>query len=240
MPEYDFSEFFDGVQQLDSTIAKGRDNHAYHIARMQRNQSKLDAFDSAEEAKLVAEKADHYEGKSTPFMVQAIGRGLEQTHRGMAHMFYAPFLDEATMQEFIKEDQRIAEGFDQAMTKGGVGAAGKFLANGAKEATDMAGKMTLAAFTGGMPSLYAQYGAQGFSTSYYDARKAGLSKSDAAHHATLMTGTELGLMGGFHVASKAFKFMPDIESKIVGQLSFKVPAASGRRMASRGAAKIVN
>ena len=240
MPEYDFSEFFDGVQQLDSTIAKGRDNHAYHIARMQRNQSKLDAFDSAEEAKLVAEKADHYEGKSTPFMVQAIGRGLEQTHRGMAHMFYAPFLDEATMQEFIKEDQRIAEGFDQAMTKGGVGAAGKFLANGAKEATDMAGKMTLAAFTGGMPSLYAQYGAQGFSTSYYDARKAGLSKSDAAHHATLMTGTELGLMGGFHVASKAFKFMPDIESKIVGQLSGKVPAASGRRMASRGAAKIVN
>ena len=239
MEKMNFDDFAvpGGLEKLDAFMESAIDPHLQRIAE---EDTRLKAFDAADDARDIAKKAKHYEGKSTPFMLQAPGRGVEQWARGAAWLA-SPFMSEEEMQEFHKEDERIAAGFNQAMDIGGLSAVHKTLVGGAREATDMSMKMLTAAYTGGMPSLYVQYGAQGFNKSYHEGRVAGLSKQDSINTASLQTGIELGAMAIFHAGSRLFpKILPDVESRIVAELAAHGGAASGRRMASRAASKFVN
>ena len=240
MAELNFDNYAEEESGVTDALAAGQGTSDAYLNRIVQQDAKLKAFEAAEDARDIDKKAKHYEGKSTPFMVQAVGRGVEQWGRSYSWLA-KPFLNEEEMIEFHKEDERIAAGFNQAMDMGGLGATHKFLANGLKDSTDMAGKMVVSAYTGGMPSLYVQYGAQGLNQTYHQARVAGLSKEDSLNHASLMTAIEIGTMALFHAGSKFFpKIMPDIESRIVAELGGSLGASSGRRMASRATSKVVN
>ena len=252
-------------EEYQNLIDETRGRSDAHLKSFTDQRKKDEAFlaatEARDEAKLVAEKARHYEGKSTLFEAQAVGRGFEQFHRKLG-AFYAPFMNEATMEEFYREDERIAEAFEMAMDMGDVGPVRQFFAKGLREVTDMALTAAVAGTAGkavgfavggaagkaagAMPGLYAAYGADTLSREYFANRRDGMAGGmDGAAFTTALgsAAIELGVMAAFHAAGKVLPGMGGIEeslAKQLGNLSWaggKTP--SGRRAAASVAERII-
>lgn len=208
------------------------------------DEARLEQGDYEEEQEKIRKKATHYEGKSTLFELQAVGRGAESWHRKFGGV-YGLWEDEATMQEFYREDERVAEAFDQAMDMGDVNQFRKFAAKGLKDITDMVLTAGTAGLAGGavlgagrsMAGVYAMYGADTLSREYHGARAAGLSKSDAWQNAGSMAAIELGMMGAFHVMGKLVPGMGGSEARLAKSLRKIYSSTSAKDSASRLAAE---
>ena len=193
------------------------------IAKMDLNEARIEALDAQQEAEKVAKLAQKYEERGRAFEVAAIQRGLDSAHRKLGAVYGLTGLaDEATMQEFYRQDERVEEAFDLAMKMGDLSEARQFWVKGLKSATDMLATSATVAATGGivgapaMAGVYTIYGMDTLSREYHNARGAGLSKGDSWQTGATMAAIEIGTMAAFHGASKVVPGFQDIDAKFAG------------------------
>ena len=203
------------------------------IAKMDLNEARIEALDAQQEAEKVAKLAQKYEERGRPFEVAAIQRGLDSAHRKLGAVYGLTGLaDEATMQEFYRQDERVEEAFDLAMKMGDLSEARQFWVKGLKSATDMLATSATVAATGGiigapaMAGVYTIYGMDTLSREYHNARAAGLSKGDSWQTGATMAAIEIGTMAAFHGASKVVPGFQDIDAKFAGLFKKGGTAAS--------------